>query len=74
MHFRRRIFSRTDFGKGKSILQVTLDQILTEICGDDLRGKIKEYTNNFGSAFLFNGIISLLVTIAALYGISIDGA
>lgn len=66
---------KTDYGKGKSVLQLTLNEIRLEICGDDgLRGKIKEYTNNPGSASLFNSIIGSLVAVAALHGIPIDGA
>ncbi|WP_320073153.1 hypothetical protein [Nostoc sp. MG11] len=67
---------KTDYGKGKkSLLQLTLNEIRTEICGDDgLRGKIKEYTNNPGSASLFNSIIGSLVAVAAVHGIPIDGA
>ncbi|MBH8563826.1 hypothetical protein I8748_16785 [Nostoc sp. CENA67] len=68
-------FGKTDFGKGKSLLQLTLDEIRTEICGDDgLRGKIKEYTSNPSSASLFNSIIGSLVAVAAVHGIPIDGA
>ncbi|HEY9804669.1 MAG TPA: hypothetical protein V6D25_30330 [Leptolyngbyaceae cyanobacterium] len=38
-------FGKTDYGKGKSLLQITLNEIRAEICGDDgLQGKIKEYT------------------------------
>jgi hypothetical protein len=55
-------------------LQLVLDEIRAEICGDEgLRGK-KEYTNNPGSASLLNSIIGSLVTVAALNGIPIDGA
>jgi len=66
---------KTDYGKGKSLLQLTLDEIRAEICGDDgLRGKIKEYTKNPGSASLFNSIIGSLVAVAAVHGIPVDGA
>ncbi|QSJ18455.1 hypothetical protein JYQ62_06680 [Nostoc sp. UHCC 0702] len=68
-------FGKTDFGKGKSLLQLTLDEIRAEICGDDgLRGKVKEYTSNPSSASLFNSIIGSLVAVAAVHGIPIDGA
>ncbi len=64
-----------EYGKGKSLLQLVLDEIRAEICGDEgLRGKLKEYTNNPGSASLLNSIIGSLVTVAALNGIPIDGA
>lgn len=67
---------KTDYSRGKkSILQLTLDEIRAEICGDDgLRGKIKEYTNNPGSSSLLNSIIGSLVIVAAAHGIPIDGA
>ncbi|NMG07556.1 hypothetical protein [Brasilonema sp. UFV-L1] len=68
-------FGIQDYGKGKSLLQLTLNEIRAEICGDEgLRGKLKEYTNNPGSASLLNSIIGSLVTIAALHGIPVDGA
>ena len=68
-------FGKTDYGKGKSLLQLTLDEIRTEICGDDgLRGKITEYSKNPGSASLFNSVIGSLVIVAAAHGIPIDGA
>ncbi|MEH1891592.1 MAG: hypothetical protein V7K92_19780 [Nostoc sp.] len=67
-------FGKTDDGKGKSLLRLTLDEIRTEICGDGLRGKITEYTKNPGSASLFNSVISSLVIVAAAHGIPIDGA
>ncbi|WP_375510277.1 hypothetical protein [uncultured Nostoc sp.] len=67
---------KTDYSRSKkSLLQLTLDEIRAEICGDDgLRGKIKEYTNNPGSASLLNSIIGSLVTVAAVHGIPIDAA
>jgi hypothetical protein len=66
---------KTDYGKNKSILQLTLDEIRAEICGDDgFQGKIKEYTKNPGSASLLNSIIGSLVAVAAVNGIPIDGA
>jgi len=67
---------KTDYSQDKkSLLQLTLDEIRAEICGDDgLRGKIKEYTNNPGSASLFNTIIGSVVAVAAVHGIPIDGA
>ncbi|MHC5723756.1 MAG: hypothetical protein ACYTXY_06270 [Nostoc sp.] len=67
---------KTDYSRGKkSLLQLTLDEIRAEICGDDgLRGKIKEYTNNPGSSSLLNSIIGSLVAVAAVHGIAIDGA
>lgn len=68
-------FGKTDYGKGKSLLQLTLNEIRAEICGDDgLRGKITEYTKNPGSASLFNSIIGSLVIVGAAYSIPIDGA
>ncbi|BAY26858.1 hypothetical protein NIES2100_66740 [Calothrix sp. NIES-2100] len=68
-------FGKTDYGKGKSLLQLTLEEIRAEICGDDgLRGKITEYTKNPGSAALLNSVIGSLVTVAAVNGIPIDGA
>ncbi|KAB8314960.1 hypothetical protein SD81_033710 [Tolypothrix campylonemoides VB511288] len=68
-------FGIQEYGKGKSLLQLTLNEIRAEICGDEgLRGKLKEYTNNPGSASLLNSIIGSLVTVAALHGIPIDGA
>ena len=68
-------FGIQEYGKGKSLLQLVLDEIRAEICGDEgLRGKLKEYTNNPGSASLLNSIIGSLVTVAALNGIPIDGA
>lgn len=68
-------FGIQEYGKGKSLLQLTLEEIRAEICGDQgLRGKLKEYTNNPGSASLLNNIIGSLVTVAALNGIPIDGA
>ncbi|MDZ8025249.1 MAG: hypothetical protein RMY36_011145 [Nostoc sp. SerVER01] len=68
-------FGKTDYGKGKSLLQLIIDEIRTEICGDDgLRGKITEYTKNPGSASLFNSVIGSLVIVAAAHGIPIDGA
>lgn len=67
---------KTDYSRGKkSLLQLTLNEIRAEICGDDgLRGKIKEYTNNPGSSSLLNSIIGSLVAVAAVHGIPIDGA
>jgi len=67
-------FGIQEYGKSKSLLQLVLDEIRAEICGDEgLRGK-NEYTNNPGSASLLNSIIGSLVTVAALNGIPIDGA
>ncbi|MEH2425224.1 MAG: hypothetical protein V7K48_31280 [Nostoc sp.] len=67
---------KTDYSQGKkSFLQLTLNEIRTEICGDDgLRGQIKEYTKNPGSASLLNTIIGSLVIVAAAHGIPIDSA
>ena len=67
---------KTDYSKGKkSLLQLTLNEIRAEICGDDgLQGKIKEYTKNPGSASLLNSIIGSLVAAAAVNGIPIDAA
>ncbi|MBD2453337.1 hypothetical protein H6G80_04525 [Nostoc sp. FACHB-87] len=68
-------FGKTAFGKNKSLLQLTLNEIRAEICGDEgLQGKIKEYTKNPGSAALLNSIIGSLVTVAAVHGIPIDAA
>lgn len=67
-------FGVQEYGKGKSLLQLTLNEIRAEICGDEgLRGKLKEYTKNPGSASLLNSIIGSLVTVAALNGIPIMG-
>ncbi len=68
-------FGKNDYGKGKSLLQITLNEIRAEICGDDgLQGKIKEYTKNPGSASLLNSIIGSLVAVAAVHGIPMDTA
>jgi hypothetical protein len=68
-------FGRKDYGKNKSLLQLTLNEIRAEICGDDgLQGKIKEYTKNPGSASLLNSIIGSLVAVAAVNGIPLDAA
>jgi hypothetical protein len=68
-------FGKTDYGKNKSLLQLTLNEIRAEICGDEgLQGKIKEYTKNPGNASLLNGIIGSLVAMAAVNGIPIDAA
>ena len=68
-------FDQANYGAKKSLLKLTLDEIRSEICGDEgLRGKIKEHTKNPGSASLLNSIIGSLVTVAALNGIPIDGA
>ncbi|MBE9210658.1 hypothetical protein IQ244_29975 [Nostoc sp. LEGE 06077] len=68
-------FGKAAFGQNKSLLQLTLNEIRAEICGDDgLQGKIKEYTKNPGSAALLNSIIGSLVTVAAVHGIPIDAA
>jgi hypothetical protein len=66
-------FGRQDFGKGKSLLQLTISEIRLEICGDaGLRGKLKEYTANPGSASLLNGVIGSLVVVGAAHGLPLD--
>ena len=62
------------YGK-KSLWQVTLGELRKELCGDDgFRSKVKEYTNNPGSAPLLTGLIVSLVGIAGAHGLPIDPA
>ncbi|MBD0344211.1 MAG: hypothetical protein ICV63_05150, partial [Coleofasciculus sp. Co-bin14] len=62
------------FGK-KSLWKVMLGELRKELCGDDgFRGKVKEYTNNPGSAPLLTGLIVSLVGIAGANGLPIDPA
>lgn len=52
-----------------------LGEIRKELCGNDgFRGKVKEYTNNPGSAPLLTGLIVSLVGIAGVHGLPIDPA
>lgn len=68
-------FGQVNYGAKKSLLKLTLEEIRSEVCGDEgLRGKIKEHTKDPSSASLLNSIIGSLVTVAALNGIPIDGA
>lgn len=63
------------FTKGKSLWKVMLGELRKELCGDDgFRGKVKEYTNNPGSAPLLTGLIVSLVGIAGANGLPIDPA
>jgi hypothetical protein len=67
--------SRQTFTKGKSLWKVMLGELRKELCGDDgFRGKVKEYTNNPGSAPLLTGLIVSLVGIAGANGLPIDPA
>lgn len=55
------------YGK-KSLWLVTLGELRKELCGDDgFRAKVKEYTNNPGSAPLLTGLIVSLVGIAGAH-------
>jgi hypothetical protein len=66
---------RQAFTKGKSLWKVMLGELRKELCGDDgFRGKVKEYTNNPGSAPLLTGLIVSLVGIAGAHGLPIDPA
>ena len=66
---------RQTFAKGKSLWKVMLGELRKELCGDDgFRGKVKEYTNNPGSAPLLTGLIVSLVGIAGAHGLPIDPA
>lgn len=66
---------RQTYAKGKSLWQVMVGEIRKELCGDDgFRGKVKEYTNNPGSAPLLTGLIVSLVGIAGANGLPIDPA
>ena len=68
-------FGQVNYSAKKSLLKLTLEEIRSEICGDEgLRGKIKEHSKDPSSASLLNSIIGSLVTVAALNGIPIDGA
>jgi hypothetical protein len=63
------------FIKDKSLWKVMLGELRKELCGDDgFRGKVKEYTNNPGSAPLLTGLIVSLVGIAGAHGLPIDPA
>ena len=63
------------FTKGKSLWKVMLGEIRKELCGNDgFRGKVKEYTNNPGSAPLLTGLIVSLVGIGGVHGLPIDPA
>jgi hypothetical protein len=60
MNFGIRTFQpeKTQYIKGKSLWKVMLGELRKELCGDDgFRGKVKEYTNNPGSAPLLTGLI-----------------
>ena len=66
---------RQTFAKGKSLWKVMQGELRKELCGDDgFRGKVKEYTNNPGSAPLLTGLIVSLVGIAGAHGLPIDPA
>jgi hypothetical protein len=64
-----------DPSKRKSLWKVMLGELRKELCGDDgFRGKVKEYTNNPGSAPLLTGLIVSLSGIAVAHGLPIDSA
>lgn len=64
-----------DPSKRKSLWKVMLGELRKELCGDDgFRGKVKEYSNNPGSAPLLTGLIVSLVGIAGANGLPIDPA
>ena len=64
-----------DPSKRKSLWKVMLGELRKELCGDDgFRGKVKEYTNNPGSAPLLTGLIVSLVSIDGAHGLPIDPA
>lgn len=66
---------KTQYIQGKSLWKVMLGELRKELCGDDgFRGKVKEYTNNPGSAPLLTGLIVSLVGIAGANGLPIDPA
>ena len=66
---------RQTFTQGKSLWKIMLGELRKELCGDDgFRGKVKEYTNNPGSAPLLTGLIVSLVGIAGAHGLPIDPA
>jgi len=59
----------------KSLWKVMQGELRKELCGDDgFRGKVKEYTNNPGSAPLLTGLIVSLSGIAVAHGLPIDPA
>lgn len=59
----------------KSLWKVMLGEVRKELCGDDgFRGKVKDYTNNPGSAPLLTGLIVSLVGIAGAHGLPLDPA
>jgi hypothetical protein len=63
------------FIKSKSLWKVMQGELRKELGGDDgFRGKVKEYTNNPGSAPLVTGLIVSLVGIAGAHGLPIDPA
>ena len=66
---------KTQYIQGKSLWKVMLGELRKELCGDDgFRGKVKEYTNNPGSAPLLTGLIVSLSSIAVAHGLPIDPA
>ena len=66
---------KTQYIQGKSLWKVMLGELRKELCGDDgFRGKVKEYTNNPGSAPLLTGLIVSLVGIAGANGLPLDPA
>jgi hypothetical protein len=66
---------KTQYIQGKSLWKVMLGELRKELCGDDgFRGKVKEYTNNPGSAPLLTGLIVSLSGIAVAHGLPIDPA
>lgn len=49
-------------GRDKSLLQITLNALGNELCGDEgFRGQIKEYTKNPSSSPLLTGVIVSLI-------------
>jgi|GEM_PF-284783 len=69
-------FGIPTYEKGKkSVWKVFLEQLRKELCGDDgFRNKVKDYTNNPGSAPLLTGLIVSLVGIAGAHGLPLDPA
>lgn len=66
---------KTQYIQGKSLWKVMLGELRKELCGDEgFRGKVKEYTNNPGSAPLLTGLIVSLSGIAVAHGLPIDPA
>jgi hypothetical protein len=64
-----------DPSKRKSLWKVMQGELRKELCGDEgFRGKVKEYTNNPGSAPLLTGLIVSLSGIAVAHGLPIDPA